>query len=115
MGSPIEVETVVEDKTDHPSTDIVLSPQRQAEFQSASPVVPQSLISPPTLNSLNNINESVSTGVLTSGEIRIIKQRNPTEALRKLQQIRRLSTDAPPPFSTVVPSSDLNVEATFIL
>lgn len=37
------------------------------------------------------------------------------KALQKLQQIRRLSTEASPPSSTIVPSSELNVEATFIL
>ena len=78
MGSTIKVEIMVKDKTDNPSADIILSPQRKDEFQSASPVVPQSFISPPTLNPLNFLDESASTNVLTSREIRIIKQSNPT-------------------------------------
>ena len=39
VASPISIETVAADKTDNPSVDIVLSPQRKVEFQSASPVV----------------------------------------------------------------------------
>lgn len=103
------------DKTDHPSAKAILSPQRQFEFQSASPVVPQSLVSPPTLNPPNVVDKSVSTRVLTSREIRVIKQRNPVEALRKLQQIRRLSTDTPLPSSTIAAPSELHVKVVFIL
>lgn len=110
VASPIPDETVAEDKTDNPSTDIVLSPQWQAKFRSASPVAQQSHVSPPTLNPPNVIDESVSTDVLTSIEIRIIKQRNPAEALRKLQQLCHLSTDMPSLFSIVALSSELNVE-----
>lgn len=115
MASPISIETVVKDKTYHPSADNVLSPQWQAEFQSASPAAQQNHVSPPTLNPPNVVDESASTGVLTSSEIRIIKQRNPAKALRKLKQLLRLSTDAPPPSSTVVPPSELNDEVIFIL
>lgn len=78
-------------------------------------MVQQNPVSPQTLNPPNVVKESVSTRVLSSSEIRIIKQRNPAEALRKLQQLRRLSTDASPPSSIVAPSSELNVEVTFIL
>lgn len=115
MGSRIEVEIAVKDKTDHPSTDVVPSPQWQTEFQSASPTVPQSLVSPPTLNPPNIVDESASINVLTSREIRIVKQRNPVKALRKLQQILRLSTDVPLPSSTIVPPLYLNDEVVFIL
>lgn len=84
MAFPTPVETVAEDRADNPTVDIVLSPQRQAEFRSVSPEVQQNPVSPPTLNPPNVVDEGVSTGVLTPSEIRIIKQRNLAEALRKL-------------------------------
>ena len=93
MGSPISVETVVKGKNDHPSVEFVLSPQRHAEFQSASPAAQQNHVSPPTLNPPNVVDESASIHVLTLREIRVIKQQNPAEALQKLQQLRRLSTE----------------------
>lgn len=61
------------------------------------------------------VNESASTSILTLRDIRIIKQRNPTEALRKLQHILCLSTDAPLPSSTIVAPSELHDEVVFIL
>lgn len=114
-GSPIEVETMVRDTTEHPPTDVILSPQQQTEFQSGSLVAPQSPASPPTLDPSNVANESASTTILTPSKIRTIKQRNPVKALRKLQQILHFSTDAPPPSSTVVTPSKLHVEVVFIL
>lgn len=74
----------------------------------------QNPASPPPLD-LNVADEDASTNILTPSDIRTIKQRNPAEALRKLQQIRRLLTDTPPPFTTIDTSSELHVEFVFIL
>lgn len=59
--------------------------------------------------------ENASTIILTPNDIRTIKQRNPIEALRKLQQMCRLSTDVPPPSTIVGASSELHAEVIFIL
>lgn len=44
-----------------------------------------------------------------------IKQQNPGEALRKLQQLRQLSTEAQPSSSTVTPPSEMDAAATLAL
>ena len=51
----------------------------------------------------------------TLGDIRLIKHWNPVEALRKLQQIRWLSTDAPPPSTAISDSLEFHAEVVFIL
>lgn len=114
MGSPIEVETVARDTTEHPLVNVVLSPQRKTEFQSGSQVTSQNPTSPPPLDA-NVVDENASTNILTPDDTRTIKQRNPIEALRKLQQIRHLSTDAPPLSNTSSASSELHAEVIYIL
>lgn len=114
MESSIEVEVVVRDTTEHPPADVVLSPQWKTEFQSGSRVTSQNPASPPPLDA-NVANENVLTSILTPDGIRTIKQRNPIEALWKLQQIRHLSTDVPPSSTIVGASFELHAEVVFIL
>lgn len=70
--------------------------------------------SPPPTDT-NVADESLSASIPTPYDIRIIKHMNHVEALRKLQQIHRLSTDAPPSSTTASDSSKLHVELVFIL
>lgn len=101
VGSPIEVETEVRDSIRPPPADIVLSPQQQTEFQNDSLVTSQNLASQPPLYA-NVADENALAIISTPDDIRLIKHKNLVEALRKFQQIHRLSTDAPPPSTTSV-------------
>lgn len=114
VGSPIKVEVVARDMTEHPLADVVLSPQWQIEFQSGSVMTSQNPASLQPLDA-NVADENASTIILTSDDIRTIKQRNLIEALRKLQQICHFSIDAPPPSTIVDAFSKLHVEVVFIL
>lgn len=114
MGFPIEVETEVRDSTEHPPADVALRPQQQAEFQPDSPTTSQPPTSP-TPPYANVDDENATASLPTPDDIRLIKYRNLVEALRKLQQIRRLSTYAPPLSTVVGDSSKLHVEVVFIL
>lgn len=85
MATSTPTKIMAEDRADNATAEVVLSPQRQTEFQCVSLEVQQNHVSQPTLNPPNMVDEGVSTSVLTSSEIRVIKQRNPTKALLKLQ------------------------------
>lgn len=83
VGSLIEVEVEIRDSTEHPPTDAALSPQQQAGFYNDSPVTSQPPISPPPTD-INVVDENASASIPTLYDIRIIKHRNPVEALIKL-------------------------------
>lgn len=115
MADSTSADSVLEERVDNQTDEAILSPQRQNEFQSISPEAQQIPIAQQTHNPLIVIGEGVSTGTLTPDEILAIKQRNPEEALRKLQQLRHLSTDAQPSSSTLVSTSEMDAVTTLKL
>lgn len=94
MADSTLAEPVAEERVDNQIVEVILSPQKQAEFQSVSPEVQQNS-APQTTQDLPNVtDEEISTGVLTPDDILTIRRQNPVEALRKLQQLCQLSTEA---------------------
>lgn len=71
-------EPTAEERNDNQTVKVVLSPQKQAEFQNVSPKIQQNP-APQTTQDLPRVtDEGTSSGVPTLDEILAIKLQNPT-------------------------------------
>lgn len=84
MVDSTPVEPVAEERSYNQNVEVVLSLQKQNEFQSVSPNIQNNLISQTTQDPSNVVDEGISISILTPDEILAIKKQNPAEALRKL-------------------------------